>query len=150
MPEPRFFNINFEAIGIETTLLITNIGSVIWNTYAGLFFALLTLCLFKVTSVWEKVGKKFFFNGMVRFTMIHYQEYVLLSILNIAMIDYGSPYESERYSNTISIIFFILSLILPPILIILTTLYFNQWLNREFRKRFGSLLEGINTTKHGR
>ena len=48
LPEPEPFNINFEAVGIETKLLLTNIGSIIWTTLGFFVLALITLVFKKV------------------------------------------------------------------------------------------------------
>ena len=72
LPEAEPFNINFEAVGIETKLLITNIGSVIWMT--GVFFIFVIFCLIlkKVRYIWEKFGKNIYFNGIIRYVQTNY------------------------------------------------------------------------------
>ena len=56
LPEMYPFNINFEVIGIETTLLLTNIGSVLWNTCFAIILAIVSLAFIKVSCIWEKLG----------------------------------------------------------------------------------------------
>ena len=67
LPEAEPFNINFEAVGIETKLFITNIGSVIWMTRAFFIFVIFCLILKKVRYIWEKFGKNIYYNGIIRY-----------------------------------------------------------------------------------
>lgn len=72
LPETDPFNLNFEAVGIETLFFVTNVGSAIWITYMNLFIALCSLAFCTVESVWNRLGKSFYWNGLIRLFMSIY------------------------------------------------------------------------------
>ena len=67
LPEQEPFSMNFEAFGIETILFVTNIGSIIWITYFNIFLAIVGLSCSKVNFLWNRLGSKIYFNGIIRF-----------------------------------------------------------------------------------
>ena len=132
MPEAEAFNINFEASGVESNLLISNTGSVLWSTYGYIGIAFMSLLFFKVKFIWNKVGKKIYFNGIIRFIMSVYQGYCLLVVLNLATVDFDTPYKSEVYSNRMSVACMVMLLLVPPIFIILMIVKRDEWHTEQF------------------
>ena len=66
LPEPVAFNINFAANGMESTLLISNIGSNLLMIILYILVAIMCLVLYKVTSIWNRLGAKLYWNGFIR------------------------------------------------------------------------------------
>ena len=60
------FNINFEACGIETNLFISNVGFAIWSLFLYIFYALLSLTCIKKNRIWKHIGRKIYWNGLLR------------------------------------------------------------------------------------
>ena len=77
------FNINFEACGIETKLFITNVGFALWSALIYIFTAILSLTCIHKKHIWERFGRKFYWNGLIRLYLSVYQDFALYSILNI-------------------------------------------------------------------
>ena len=75
-----------------------------------------------------------------------YTELSLLSLLNIETASWDSPYKDERYSNIVSIIIIVL---LSAAIYITRLLYIKRenWRKGSFIEKFGTLLEGADTSK---
>ena len=66
MPEPVAFNINFSEQGLESTLFIENIGSSLLMILLYILLAIMCLFLYNVKSIWNKLGPKIYWNGLIR------------------------------------------------------------------------------------
>ena len=138
---------NFESVGIESTLLIMNIGPVFWITCGYLSFLLVILFCIKVKYIREKFAKKVFYNGIIRFIMSMFQDYVLLCILNLATADFDTVYADERYSNTLSIVLLAIFLIMSLTIILITCVKRASWTENSFLERFGEQLDSLDVHK---
>ena len=147
MPESVPFNINFEAVGIESTFLIANIGSIIWVTFGFIILALICLILKKVKCIWDKLGKKIFFNGIARYIITNQQVYALLCMINIAKINLDTVYLYEKISNYLAIGFLAAFQLFILIFIIIAIVKMHQWNEEKFINRFGGLLDGMKIKK---
>ena len=56
LPELTPFNINFEAVGIESKPFISNIGSGIWIIFILLIYAMVNLVFYTKKRVWNRFG----------------------------------------------------------------------------------------------
>ena len=83
LPEPIAFSINFEACGMESTLLISNIGSALLVIFLYALVSILTAVLYKVKRVWNKLGPVIYWNGLIRLFLELYQDLAMLCYLNI-------------------------------------------------------------------
>ena len=66
LPEPVVFNVNFAAHGMKSTLLISNIGSKLLLIMLYILVVIMCLVLYKVTSIWNRLGAKLYCNGLIR------------------------------------------------------------------------------------
>ena len=108
LPEQKPLNINFEANGIESTIFISNVGSLIWIIFIYIIIAVLSFVLRNVKCIWTRLGSLILWNGMITLFMESYQDVLLVSVLNIYQADWETPYTSEKYSNILSVIFVVL------------------------------------------
>ena len=144
LPEKVPISINFAGIGIESTLLISNIGLAIWIIFFQVLVIIFSLLLKCWTWLWQKLSQKIYFNAIIRVFMQLYQEIALLSLINIFQIDFESPYRSERYSNMLSIVFITLVTIVPAPLLIFSYIRRNEWNSVNFRARYGTVVDGLD------
>ena len=86
--ETEAFNLNFEACGIETNLFITNVGFAIWNAKLYIFAAILSLTCIHKNRIWKRIGRKIYWNGLIRLYLSVYQDFTLFSVLNIVTSEY--------------------------------------------------------------
>ena len=120
-PDEEPFSINFEACGIESKLFVPNLGSVFWTTLILLVVALTSLVGLvhkKVRVIWNKLGKKIYWNSTIRLFMELFVELVFLAILNIDTADWGTLYPSENYSNIFSVVILVILLATTLFLVI--------------------------------
>ena len=96
--------------------------------------------------VWNKLGKSFYWNGLIRLFLELYQDLALLSFLNLYTAEWDSVYDSVRYSNNLSAVVFGIVLALPLILAIVMYRNRTLWNDPNFRNRFGALLDGTKGT----
>ena len=89
LPEMDTLSINFEACGVETPFFIINIGSPIWIVLGTICIAIVSLLffLFKnhavVEAIWNRLGRPLYWNGLIRLFNSVYQDFALLSIVNL-------------------------------------------------------------------
>ena len=88
LPEDDPFNVNFEAMGIESKILVGNMGLLLWLIWLYAFIAVIALILCKVKPVWEKFGQFIYWNTLIRFYMESYEAVTLLSMLNLSQVDW--------------------------------------------------------------
>ena len=72
LPEQKPFNINFEANGMESTMFISNIGSLIWIIFIYINLAVLSFVLRNVKCIWTRFGSLILWNGMINLFMGSY------------------------------------------------------------------------------
>ena len=116
MPEPVAFNINFSEQGLESTLFIENIGSCLLMIMLYILLAIMCLFLYNVKSIWNKLGPKLYWNGLIRLFLELYQDLALLSFLNLYTAEWDSVYDYVCYSNNLSAAVFTVVLAVPLIL----------------------------------
>ena len=150
LPEQVAFNINFEACGIESKLIIKNIGStfVIIMIYA--LVATMTTVFYKNERIWNFFGPIIFWNGLIRLFMELYQDLALMSFLNLKSAEWDSVYPSVRYSNYLSALFLAIILAVPVLLGYVLYKNVTKWNDEKFQDKFGSLFEGTDLKKNSK
>lgn len=146
-------NINFQSMGFGSTLIIQNLGTL-------LYLLLIHMCLVPVVLILHYLGKKcrklqgvsnkasryLFFNGTIRFLMEGYLDICLFSLINMKNLDW-TPIIAITISNYIAI-FLTLVVCGFPIFACFWYLYkMNSWDDPDFQNRWGQMLEDIDTDK---
>ena len=114
LPERDAYNLNFESCGVESLDFVSNIGSLIWIVYGNLFIAIISLAFINVEKIWKRIGQSYYWNGLIRLVMSAYQDFALLSTLNVAKVEWINT-ASTNYSYILSSINLVLLTVLPII-----------------------------------
>ena len=85
-------------------------------------------------------------NGSIRFFVEAYFDFAMLVSINLKYTDWESPFKAVIYSNTLSTILQVVTVLLS--IIILVFYYMNRelWSMPEFQRKFNTLLEGFIVT----
>ena len=146
-PDEDSFSSNFETVGIESKLLLANVGFALWLIYLNailmIVHAIISVSKTRRTcmkKLQQKLGSYLYWNGLTRLYMELFFQLMLLSALNLHTAEWKSPFESVQKSNSISL--FIVAL-LCSVLVILVIIYFcspREKRIRKFKKRCSNLL----------
>ena len=101
---------------MESTLLISNIGSSLLVIMANILIAIMCVVLYKVKRVWNWLRPIIYWNGLIRLFLELYQDLALLSFLNLYTAEWDSVYDYVCYSNNLSAAVFTVVLAVPLIL----------------------------------
>ena len=150
-PEMDAFSVNFEMSGVESVLLMNNIGFAIYMIYAHLFAMLVHACLHKarnagklVPKIHSKLGSYLYWDGINRFFMELFFDLMFLSVLNLNVVDWDTPFTSVKLSNYLAIIILIFTC---SVLVYYIIGFYRQpryHRVRKFSESFGPLLEGTD------
>ena len=150
-PEMDAFSVNFEMSGVESVLLLSNIGFAIYMIYMHLFAMLVHACLHKarnagklVPKIHSKLGSYLYWDGINRFFMELFFDLIFLSILNLYMVDWDTPFSSVKFSNYFTVFILVLT---SGVLVFYIIKFYRQPRNqrvRNFSESFGPLLEGTD------
>ena len=109
-PEDEPFTVNFEMAGVESTLLLANIGFVIYLVYAHILAMTVHLCIHKLRKVAKcidklhaKLSSYLYWVGLNRFFMELFFDLTLLSILNLHTVDWATQFTSVKVSNVVAV-----------------------------------------------
>ena len=137
--------------GVESTLLLQNIGTNFWMINLHILLALVFGALYPLRKscrpfkwINEKLGRYLHFNGLLRFYMSLFFDIALLSCLNLHIADWNSLFNDVKVSNYLSIAFLTLISSVPPILILFHCKKQNLWRKKEFRSKYGTVLGGTS------
>ena len=146
-PDADSFSSNFETVGIESKLLLANVGFALWLIYLNALFmivhAIISMtktrrtCMMKLQ---QKLGSYLYWNGLTRLYMELFFQLMLLGALNLHTAEWNSPFESVQKSNLISL--FIITLICS-VLVTFVIIYFcapREKRIRKLKKRCSTLL----------
>ena len=110
-PEADPFTVNFEMAGVESTLLLANIGFVIYLIYMHILAITIHLCVHKLRSVAKcidnlhaKLSSYLYWVGLNRLYMELFFDVTFLSILNLHMVDWATPFTSVMASNVVVLV----------------------------------------------
>ena len=150
-PEMDAFSVNFEMSGVESVLLMSNIGFAIYMIYAHLFAMLVHACLHKarnagklVPKIHSKLGSYLYWDGINRFFMELFFDLMFLSVLNLNVVDWDTPFPSVKLSNYLAIIILVFTC---SVLVYYIIKFYRQpryYRVRKFSESFGPLLEGTD------
>ena len=99
-PDADAYSLNFEMVGVESTLLLANIGFMKWliglNILLVLIYSILYPCrdsysCFKWAN--EKIGGYLYFDGLLRLYMEAFFDIAMISCLNLYIADWDSLFE---------------------------------------------------------
>ena len=150
-PEGDAFSLSFETEGLETRLLLQNIGLILYMISFNILYGLGHLLLlptrklggFAAKTV-AKMENYLYFNGSIRFYMEIFFDVCLVAALNLRTADWGTPFIAEQISNAFSVIFIVLICILPLSTTLLTCIKPNIWSNKTFENRCEAVYEGMD------
>ena len=103
--------------GTESTLFLMNIGFALYSIYAHILAMLIHAflhifclrCALKfATKLHEKLGNYLYWSGLTRYFSELFFDVTFLSILNLHMVDWDTPFHSVMISNIISVVLVIL------------------------------------------
>ena len=77
-----------------------------------------------------------------------YQDFALLSVLNLNTANWDTSFSSENYSNNLSIVVLVLILAVPPLILVHLYREYEQWDDENFNRRFGTLIDGRRTNNN--
>jgi len=94
-PDSDPYTSNFEQVGVESTLLLANIGFAMYLILAHALFIGLHACLYRFKDVnsytkklYIKLNSYLYWNGLIRFYMEVYFDFAIMSVLNLEMADW--------------------------------------------------------------
>ena len=109
-PEADPFTVNFEMAGVESTLLLANIGFAIYLVYIHILAMTIHLCIHKLTraatcidSLHAKLSSYLYWVGLNRFYMELFFDVTFLSILNLHTVDWTTQFTSVMASNVVAL-----------------------------------------------
>ena len=149
MPESIPYTPQFELVGYESTLTISNISVICWTYTVNLGIFLFIFC--PIWLINHKTGRLsraksgfagyFFWNGLLRLFMETFFDSFLASVLNVHTADWSSSSASVQYSNIASLVFLVITGIT---FIIVATMYVRNLDIMGFgdiRGKYGALLD---------
>ena len=146
-PDADAFNLNFEMEGMESTLLLANIGFLKWLIGLNISLIVIHIILYPLRNScrafkWanEKIGGYLYFDGLLRLYMEIFFDIAMISCLNLYTADWDSLFEVEKESNYQSVVFVILISALPPTLVLIYCLKPNFWRDKKFQQKYGAFL----------
>ena len=114
-PEADPFTVNFEMAGVESTLLLANIGFAIYLIYIHILAMTIHLCIHMLRSVAKcidilhaKLSSYLYWVGLNRFYMELFFDVTFLSILNLHTVDWTTQFTSVMASNIVALMSLIL------------------------------------------
>ena len=91
------FSVNFEMTGVETKLLLANIGFVLYMIYLNVFAILIHAVIYKfrnssqkVNKLYKKLSSYLYWTGLNRLFMELFFDITFLSILNLHTVDWST------------------------------------------------------------
>ena len=119
-PDNDPFSLNFETVGVESTLFFQNIGFALFVIVLHILMMIIHAAVYKfrngcscITKVQNKLGKYLYYNGLLRLYLEAYFDLCLFSILNLHMVNWETEFVSEQLSNYVSVFVAVLVSALP-------------------------------------
>ena len=119
-PQVDNFNLAFQTIGYESTYAVPNLGTIFFIFLGYLILVPISSCLTffsvdnrDVRKPAKKLRRFLYWKGTFRFLLESHMEIVLAVTLNVKMFESNSGYIGVDLSNGFTIVFFIISLVLP-------------------------------------
>lgn len=120
IPEGDPLSLNLQDQGIESLLIIPNLGTLFYLLLAYLALIIVQLLLYnvgkkvpKIGQISSKIGIFLYWNGLIRFFMEVYLDYSVSALLNLQAIYWEDELSAVSFCNVLSIIFVILMALIP-------------------------------------
>ena len=148
--EPQ--SVNFQQAGYDSSLLLTNLGSMffIMIAYVGLYviflfvvWPLTKLCP-KIQKVTNKLRDFLFWGGTMRFFIESYMQICICTMLNLKEYEWEGSITLIALSDVLAIIAFVVVTVLPIALLIFFACNISRWDEERFAERHGAFLEGAD------
>lgn len=97
----------------------------------------------------DKLQYYLFWNGTIRIFMEGYLDFTLMSLLNLRDIFWDDSLISVTICNYFAIVMMSLCVIIPVVLFLYLDCNISRWSDDEFKKSYGTLLEGTNSEYKG-
>ena len=145
------FNQLFKQNGYDSTLMISNAEPIMMQLYAFLLLTVVALIIsyFKAHCCEKmiRLSNAILWNGLIRLLMETYFELLLTSTLNVACGDWDNSDHNYRYSLNLSYVVLTVCLIAPPSLSAFFIRRRDNWGDKQFTDKYGSLLQGTAVQK---
>ena len=133
-PDVDAFSLNFETCDFESTLLLSNVGFMLWILALHLLIFIIHLMIFIVQRVFKccqnlrkKIGNYLYWNGILRLYLEVIFDLSIMSVLNIYTAAWDSSFQSEKVSNAISICLLALLVLVPVVFVPFLFCKRRQW-----------------------
>lgn len=153
-PEEEAFSSSFEISGIESTLLLQNIGFILYLVLLNILLALLHLILSTlknkiqfVMRIVSRMERYLYFNGSIRLFIELFFDVGLIASLNLHVAEHDAHFPSETASYYLSIIFILMISISPIVILLMTFRKPSLWMSAKFNSRCGTFYEDIDPKK---
>ena len=135
VPEMDSISLNYQNAGYDTTLAIPCLGTMVLILLAQIMFVIVHLLMWLISKYWprvqwleSKVTRYLYWNGLIRFFMEVYLDFVMFSLLNIkTMSEMDDRFLIVKASNYLSIILLTLTMLLPIAMCIFCACKYKQW-----------------------
>ena len=138
------FNEYFERAGHEDSLFVANIGLPMYVLFILVMGQLLKLVFLRIPFVKKRLDRFTNLNGFQRFFLQLYYELALYALVEAATIPlWTSKNSAVKFSHALTIIVLICIALLPLVILCGHMLAGNgTWGRKNFKKRYGALLDG--------
>ena len=85
-------------------------------------------------------------NGSIRFVMEAFFDFLMLVSINLKHSDWQSPFTAVQFSNVLSVILLIVTVLLGLLILGIYFKHRKSWTLPEFQQKFNTLLEGFIIT----
>ena len=135
VPEMDSISLNYQNAGYDTTIAIPCLGTLVLIIFAQTIIVavhvlinVLSKYCDRVKWLESKIARYLYWNGLTRFFMEAYLDFVMLSLLNIkTMGDQDDRFMIVKASKYLSFVLLTLSLLLPVVMCIVWACKYKQW-----------------------
>ena len=93
----------------------------------------------------EKLIGSVHWSGSIRFFVEAYFDFVMFVSINLKYVEQETDYDSVKYSNVLTILLLIVTVLMSIFIPVFYWYKRNSWEEPNFKKKYGSLLEGFIT-----
>jgi hypothetical protein len=81
---------------------------------------------------------------MIRVFMETFLDFFLSSVLNVFKAVWNSPHSAENYSNMVSVVFLLFTIVFITTFVVMSCKNFSRLHDDDVKKKFGAIFEGTN------
>ena len=152
--EQDAFSLNFEEVGVESVLLLQNLGFALIVIMFHILLVVIHAMAYKCRNsnccckkVNNKIGSYLYWNGLIRLYMEVCFDLTLFAFLNVYMMNWETQFVSEKLSNYISIGLSVILISLPIGLPVYFCKNKDRFHKEEFQEKCGAFVEGTNVAR---